>query len=104
MVEFTTEGLYLESCTTTAAKIAGCDAIIAALMVAAAGAAGNEGVLEYWLDDGQTKIKKQYRSTSSIFSAIKDFTRLKNMYINQVNGRVVRLVDEKNFIGNRNGR
>ncbi len=104
MVEYTDEGIYLESCTTNQAKLVAINTIIDRLMAAAAGGAGNEGISEYWLDDGQTKIKKVYRSTASIFSAIQTFEQLKEMYINKINGRVVRLVDHRNFIGPRNGR
>lgn len=104
MVEYTSEGIYLDSCTTNQAKVVAIDAIINSLMASAASNAGNAGISEYWLDDGQTKIKKVYRSSSSIFDAIKDFERLKQMYVNRINGRMVRLVDGKNFIGNINGR
>lgn len=104
MVEYSSEGVYIESCTSDRAKITALDAIINGLMTAAANAAGNEGISEYWLDDGQTKIKKVYRSTASIESAIETFERLKQKYINRINGRIVRRVDGKNFTGYINGR
>jgi hypothetical protein len=102
-VIYENESIYLESCTSLESKIEAIDAIIDALMVAAAAAAGTEGVKEYWLNDGQIQIKKIYSGTSSIFAAIKDFEKLRQMYINRRNGNVVRLIDSKNLTGGRYG-
>lgn len=104
MVQYDSAAIYLESCTTVRAKIVAIDAIIAALMLTAAKAASTDNIEEYWLDDGQTKIKTLYRGTAAVFESINAFEKLKQMYINQLNGRIVRLVDGKNFIGPRNGR
>jgi hypothetical protein len=50
-------------------------------------AAGNADVEEYQLDDGQVKIRTKYRDITSITAAIKEFKRLRNQCINQLNGR-----------------
>lgn len=89
--------IYLETCTTLQAKIAGIDAIITALTASALKAAGTGNLQEYSLDDGQTKIRTAYRNTTEITNAIKSFISIKNIYINQLNGRHMRLVDGKNF-------
>lgn len=102
MVYYDSCGVYVQSQTTLAAKIAAIDAIIAALENSALLAAGSEGVSEYQLNDGQTIIKQVYRGTAGISRAITDFETIKQRYINQLQGRMVRLVDSKNF-GN-NGR
>ena len=104
MAEYTSEGLYLQSKTTIPAKIAAIESIIDALELTAASSAGSENISEYWLDDGQTKIKTVYRGLQSIYDSITAFERLKQRYINRYNGRMVRLVDGKNFQRNTGNR
>lgn len=104
MVIYDSEAIYIDSCSSIKEKIVAIDAIIAALFTTAAKAAAGEELTEYWLDDGQTKIKTVRRSSASIETSINSFLRLKNMYINQLNGRIVRLVDGKNFTGRSNAR
>lgn len=100
MIIYTSADQYIETCTTIKAKIVAVDAIIAALTVSAASAASKDGLQEYWLDDGQTKIKTIYKGVDQIFSSIWSFQRLKNLYLSQLNGgRIVRLVDGKNLQG-----
>lgn len=91
--------IYIESCTSLRAKITAVDAIITALYVVAATAAGTDNITEYSLDDGQTKIRTMYRGSAGVFNAITGFETLRNRYLNQLNGRMVRLVDSKNFPG-----
>lgn len=103
MVYFETAGLYIESCTTLRAKITAIDNIISALLTTAANAAANENITEYTLNDGQTIIKSTYRGMKAIQDSINSFEKLKQMYVNRLNGRVMRLVDSKNFTGGFNG-
>lgn len=106
MVIFDSSRLYIESKTSIRAKIVAIDNIIAALFSAAATAAGNSDISEYWLDDGQTKIKEVYKSPDSVMKAIGVFEAQKNYYIQQLNGHKVRLIDSKSFpsTNRRNGR
>jgi hypothetical protein len=99
MVEYTSEIAYIESQSDARSKITAIDQIIDALLVTSAKAALSEDVTEYWLDDGQTKIKTIRRSVESITKSIAGLRTLKNEYINQLNGRVMQLRDSKNFIG-----
>lgn len=101
MVEYNRAGLYIDSKSSIREKITAIDAIIDALFLAAADAASNEGITEYWLDDGQTKIKTVYRSAESVFKGINAFQQLRQTYINRLNGRVSRLVPSKSFPFNR---
>lgn len=103
MTTFDSAAIYIDSCTTIRAKITAIDAIIAALLTTAAKAAAKDNILEYNLDDGQTKIRSAYRSTAEVFQSINNFERLKQLYVNQLNGRVFRLVDGKSFKGRNNG-
>jgi hypothetical protein len=97
MVVFDSAALYIESQTGIKAKIVAIDAIIDALLVTAAKAATNDHLTEYSLNDGQVQIKSAYRGASAIFNSIKEFEKLKQIYMSRINGRVVRLVDSKNF-------
>jgi hypothetical protein len=103
MVEYESASIYIRSATELCDKIARIDAIITALEDKALDAAANDDLMEYSLDDGQTKIKTVYRGVKSILNAIMGFEQLRQMYINRLNGRVVRLVDSKSF-RTRNGR
>jgi len=47
---------------------------------------------EYTLDDGQSKISTKYRDIASVIKAIGDYEKLRQMYINRINGRIVRLI------------
>ena len=80
-------------------RIARINAIIDALLLAQIDNIGKEGVLEYSLDDGQTKISTTYRSTSDISQAVMALERIKQVYDNQLRGRVTRLIDSKNLPG-----
>ncbi len=104
MVVFDSAAIYLDTCKTNKEKIVAIDAIINALMITATKAAANDNITEYALDDGQTKIRTMYRGTAAIFESINAFEKLKQMYIQRINGRMVRLVDGKNFIGRNNAR
>jgi hypothetical protein len=90
--------IYIDSATTVAARIVRIDAVIDALESSMLKAAAGENISEYSLDDGQTKISTVYRSTDQIMNSIMGLEKLKQYYINRLNGRVVRLVDSKNFL------
>lgn len=101
MVEYNRASVYLATKTSDKAKITAIDAIINTLLASAADAASNEGIEEYWLDDGQTKIKTVYRDSESIYKGIVAFQRLRQIYVNRVNGRTSRNVPSKAFPLNR---
>lgn len=98
MSTFASETLYIDSVTDMVAKVEAIDAIIAALLVIATSAVGNEDIEEYTLDDGQTKIRTRYRGMSAILKAIQDYEKLRQMYLNRLNGRVIRLVDSRSVL------
>lgn len=97
---FTSEREYIDSCSSVRAKITAIDAIIDALLSAAATSATTDNINEYWLNDGQTQIKTIYKGTHHVYTSIQNFRRLRQEYINQLTGRVHILVDSKNFNGN----
>lgn len=97
MTVYDSASIYLDSRTSVKDKITAIDAIISALLTTAVKAAAGENITEYSLDDGQTKIKTIRRTSKEIEASIAAFERLKQYYVNQLNGRVFRLIDSKNF-------
>lgn len=99
MVRYDSAAVYIESASSIRQKITRLDAIIDALLTTVLKSAENGDVQEYWLNDGQTQIKTSYRSAKEVLDAVNVFERTKQIYVNRLNGRVMRLVDGKNFIG-----
>jgi len=101
MIEFDSATIYVQSATTLEDKIARYDAIITALETSVLAASEKAGVSEYSLDDGQVKIKSVYRNPDEVAATIKAFMAIREVYVNRLNGRHMRLVDSKNFVRNR---
>jgi hypothetical protein len=78
-------------------RIQALNLIIDALMVQAAAAAGTSNISQYSLNDGQTIISTTYKGPDAISKAILQYETLKNMYLNKMNGRAMRMMDSKNF-------
>jgi hypothetical protein len=104
MVVYERADIYIQSCTTLKDKITAIDNIIDALFATALKAAAGDNISQYMLNDGQTIINATYKGVHQIQASIAVFERLRQMYINRLNGRVIRLVDSKNFTGGFNGR
>lgn len=96
-VYFDSADIYINQGIDVRAKIARINNIITALEDSALKAAASGNVSEYSLDDGQTKIRTVYRNAEDVASAINAFETVRQRWINQLNGRQVRLVDSKNF-------
>jgi hypothetical protein len=97
MVVYDSASIYINKATDLCDKIARIDDIITALEDTALKSASNDDITEYSLDDGQTKIKTVYKGTDAVLNSIKGFIGLKQLYVNQLNGRQVRLVDGKSL-------
>lgn len=95
---------YIDCASDLRSKIARIEAIIAALETTALKAAANDNISEYSLNDGQTVIRTVYKSAQDVLNSIMAFEKIRQMYINRLNGRVIRLVDGKNFTGRYGGR
>ena len=78
-------------------RIALINEIIDTLLAAQIEFAADPNKQEYGLDDGQTKIKVMYRNLDAVAASIMQWDKVLQMYLNRVNGRMVRLVDSKNF-------
>ena len=104
MITYDSSDIFIQSATTLKAKIVKIDAIIVALEDTMLKAAGKANLEEYSLDDGQVRIKTTYRNTEDVIKSIKSLEAVRQMYVNRLNGRHIRLVDGENFIGRRHGR
>lgn len=100
MVIYDSAAIFIESKKTQIDRVNAIQAIIDSLLTVAATAASNDNIQEYWLDNGQTRIKCIYKGADAVFQSIKGFEKLKNYYLNQINGRRMTLVDSKNLSGN----
>lgn len=99
-VTYDSAAIYIDQATDLQDKINRMDQVISALMTTALNAASTANFSEYQLNDGQTVIKTVYRTVEDIQRSIMAFERLRQMYVNRLNGRAFRLVDSKNFYPN----
>ena len=105
MVTYSKAGIFIDQCGDNPVEAAlRCDLVIKALFSAMLNVAEDSGITEYMLDDGQTKITQAYRNPLEISRSIEAFQKIKQYYLNQINGNVVVLVDGKNFTRYGNGR
>jgi len=101
---YDSSAIYIQSFTQAQDRITAIDAIIDALMAQMLALATQDSPMEeYMLNDGQTIIKARYRTTQSIENSINALDRMKQIYMNRLNGRVVRMRDSKNLTGYNNG-
>lgn len=49
-------------------------------------------LLQWELDDGQMKVRSQYRNVKDLTDAMNGLIKLRQYYINKANGRSIRLV------------
>ena len=97
MTYFSSAQIYIECGRDLRDKINRLNAVITALETTALKAAETGNLDEYSLDDGQTKIRTKYRDAVAVANSITAFETIRQRYINQLNGRHVRLADSKNY-------
>lgn len=97
MIIYDSAHIYVMSKKTAKEQLCALDNVIKALMDTMLKAALNENFTEYILDDGQTKIQCNYRGVEGIQRSIWALEKLKQIYINNINGRMVRLIDGKSI-------
>lgn len=99
MIEYSSASIYLRSAKDANEEIARINTLIRALEDLQIDSVSKANITEYWLDDGQIKIKTAYRSNNEIEDTIFKLEQRKQRAINDINGRKFTLVDGKNFIG-----
>jgi hypothetical protein len=78
-------------------RIAKIDEIIDSLYNVALATVSQGNIAEYELDTGQTRNRVKYNSQASVMSAIKLYEDMRQRYVNRLQPRMVRLMDQKNF-------
>lgn len=86
--QFVSISEYLGSKTSIRARISAIEALIDAIILKLADTVGNADITEYQMDDGQMKVRTAYRSPQDATKGIEVLEKLKQMYLNQLNGRV----------------
>lgn len=97
--EYNSISAYLASKKVGLERIKAIELLIDAMILSLADYTSGSGstISEYQLDDGQVKIKTGYRSLSEVSAGVTSLERMKQMYINQYNGRCTVLKDSKSF-------
>lgn len=98
-IYYDSAAIYVDSATSLCDKIDRIDTVIDALLTNALIAAEKDNIEEYSLNDGQTIIRTKYRGAESVQKSIIGFMKIKQIYVNRLNGRVTRLVDGKSING-----
>lgn len=79
------------------ALIAQIDLIIDSLLNTALVSVGKGDTEYYEIDTGQTKHRVQYTDADQITEAIREYEKIRQIYQNKLNPRMVRLRDQSNF-------
>lgn len=94
---------YMDTCTALEAKLAAMDTILSNMETAMAAGALTANKQEYMMDNGQTKIEVTYSDFNSLTLAYDRMLFVRDKIMQRLNnnkiGRMVRLVDGKNFNG-----
>lgn len=96
-VEYTTLDVDLESCTEVRAKIVKIDAIIDELLNTAMKSVATGNIAQYKIDTGQSTQMVVYSSTKQITDTIKEYEKIRTMYVNKLAGHQFKLIDGKNL-------
>jgi hypothetical protein len=90
---------YLESKKTILERINAIDVLIDKMILSIANTidGGSVNISEYDLDDTQVRVRAKYRSVQEVQSGIDSLEKMKQMYVNRYQGRVVNLVNEKSL-------
>lgn len=86
--KFYTISQYLATCTSLKERVDAIDLLITQHIAKAADAVGNADLQEYRLEDGQMLVRTTYRNSNDVFEGIAVLEKMKQMYLNQLNGRV----------------
>lgn len=101
MVTYQSTYEYINTPAELSVKIARLKNIINAYSETLLAGATTGNILEYSLDDGQSKIKTVYRGATDLANSIQGLEKLLEIYIVRYNklknGSITRLSDSKNF-------
>lgn len=87
-IEYMTIPQYVECKSKIIGKIATYDILIESMEAALLEATTSGHISQYEMDDGQMKVRTNYRSINDVNNALKGLIRMRQYYINKYNGRV----------------
>jgi hypothetical protein len=93
--EFTTVSSYFECKSKLIGKIATYDLLIESMEKTLMAGIESGHLLQWELDDGQMKVRSQYRNVNDLTKAMEGLIRLRQYHINKTNGSSIRLVGGK---------
>ena len=91
-LEYTTIEHFFEDKSKVLGKIATYDILIEAFEKSMLDATVSGHLLQYEMDDSQTKVRVQYRNMTDMMNTMNNLIKLRQYYVNKSNGRVTRLV------------
>lgn len=91
-VDFMSIPDYVECKSKLIGKVATYDLLIEKMEQSILTGAVSGHLIQYEMDDGQMKVRAQYRNIDDMTQAMNNLIKIREMYINQANGRSVRLV------------
>lgn len=86
-VNFCTISEYVQSASDLVGRIAKINSLIDAMELVLIDSTGSANYSEYQMDDGQMKVRASYRNPSEVTAGINELEKLKQRYINRLNGR-----------------
>jgi conjugal transfer/entry exclusion protein len=96
-MDYYTLSEYIQSRASIKAKIDAINVLIDLMYVKMVDAIDDSGVAVYQLDDGQMKIRTEFRSVSEIIKGIHALESQLQMYVNRYNGRTTVLRGRLNY-------
>lgn len=86
-VNFCTISEYVQSASDLVGRIAKINSLIDAMELVLIDSTGSANYSEYQMDNGQMKVRASYRNPSEVTAGINELEKLKQRYINRLNGR-----------------
>lgn len=92
---FMTISEFVECKSKLIGKVATYDILIQKFEEAILAGAESGHILQYEMDDGQMKVRTQYRNMKDMTEAMNGLIKIRQYYINKANGSSIRLVGGK---------
>lgn len=86
---------YIEDVDDLCQRVTRIDQVIDALLTLATTSALEDDVRSYRLNDGQTIINVERQTVDQLMKSVRNLELVKNMYINRINGRGMRLTNHE---------
>lgn len=94
---FESPKIYLESAKSLHERVERIDQLIDAMILSTlnvvSGEDYNPNISEYQLNDGQMTVRTAYKTNNDVFKSIEELEKIKQIYLNRLNGRVMTLRD-----------